>query len=362
MLPLSAVFVSLFLLFVPISDATQTPRMSLDWGIADDTYNEAANSMTIGSIDNCLTTDPPGNNDQHIHPAYLVLQGVEDMVGWQVRLNYDGGKMRPASMNTAPFMDSRTGQSVAFTNLPIDPATGVHRDLINASHIPPAAPGDQTAAIGALYSGTQTAQISPDSPPKNPPDDNSYSAPDGGILATITMQVLAGQAGQPLLTMDLDDGDPNPPGSGLSVFTDEGLKSIYLDESSLFDGYHAEGSTCVPPMIVPPLPGTNGSPGQPGGPGAPAASGGPGASGAPGGSPGASGSAGATTAPGGATGSPSASPTSSPSRSNPAGQGGGSNDGGTPTWVYVLIVAAVVAVPAAGFAAWRYRSRLPWFT
>jgi len=28
----------------------------------------------------------------------------------------------------------------------------------------------------------------------------------------------------------------------------------------------------------------------------------------------------------------------------------------------VLIVAAVVAVPAAGFAAWRYRSRLPWFT
>ena len=71
MLPLSAVFVSLFLLFVPISDATQTPRMSLDWGIADDTYNEAANSMTIGSIDNCLTTDPPGNNDQHIHPARL---------------------------------------------------------------------------------------------------------------------------------------------------------------------------------------------------------------------------------------------------------------------------------------------------
>ena len=362
LVPLSAVFVSLFLLFVPISSATQTPRMSLDWGTADDTYNEATNSMSISSIETCLTTDPPGNNDQHIHPAYLILQGVEDMIGWQARLNYDGGRMRPASVNTAPFTDSRTAQSVAFTNLPIDPATGVHRDLINASRIPPAQPGAQTAAMGALYAGEQTAPISPDSPPKNPPDDTSYSAPDGGILATIAIQVLAGQAGQPLLTIDLDDGDPNPPGSGLSVFTSAGLKQIYLDEGSLFDGFHAEGSTCVPPVIVPPLPGTNGSPGQPGGPGAPAASGEPGASGAPGSSPGASGSAGATTAPGGATGAASASPTSSPSRSNAAGQGGGSNDGGTPTWAYVLIVAAVVAVPAAGFAAWRYRSRLPWFT
>src|SRR5207249_6627716 len=101
------------------------------------------------------------------------------------------------------------------------------------------------------------------SPPKNPPDDTSYSAPDGGILATIAIQVLAGQAGQPLLTINLDDGDPNPPGSGLSVFTSAGLKQIYLDEGSLFDGFHAEGSTCVPPVIVPPLPGTNGSPGQP---------------------------------------------------------------------------------------------------
>ena len=232
LVPLSAVFVSLFLLFVPISSATQTPRMSLDWGTADDTYNEATNSMSISSIENCLTTDPPGNNDQHIHPAYLILQGVEDMIGWQARLNYDGGRMRPASVNTAPFTDSRTAQSVAFTNLPIDPATGVHRDLINASRIPPAQPGAQTAAMGALYAGEQTAPISPDSPPKNPPDDTSYSAPDGGILATIAIQVLAGQAGQPLLTIDLDDGDPNPPGSGLSVFTSAGLKQIYLDEGT----------------------------------------------------------------------------------------------------------------------------------
>jgi hypothetical protein len=355
--PLSAAFVSFFFLFVPLtSRATQTPRMSLDWGTADDTYNEATNSMTIGSIDNCLTTPPPGNNDQHIHPAYLIVQGVEDMIGWQARLNYDGGKMRPMSVNTAPFADSGRGQSVAFPNLPIDPTTGVHRDLINASHIPPAAPGPQTAAMGALYAGAQSEPISPDSPPKIPPDDTSYGAPDGGILATIAIQVLQGQAGQPLLTMDLDDGDPNPPGSGLSVFTSQGLKSIYLDESALFDAYHAEGSTCVPPVIVPPLPATAGGQGQPGGPGAPAASA------APGSSPGASASAGATPRPGETTGTASPSTTSSSGDNHNAGGGSsGGNDGGTPTWVYVLLAAAAVAVLAAGFAAWRYRSRLPWF-
>ena len=162
-------------------------------------------------------------------------------------MNYDGGKMRPASVNFTPFADSARGQNVSFTNLPID-ADGVHRDIVSAGAIPPAAPGPQTTLIGATYSGASTAPISPDTPPKAPPDDTSYSAPTGGILADINLQVLAGQANQGLLTMDLDDASPNPPGSKVIVFNGAGASDINLAESALFDGFHAEGTVCVPPV------------------------------------------------------------------------------------------------------------------
>jgi hypothetical protein len=356
LIPASAAFVSLILLFVP-ARAAQTPRLALDMVTADDIYNESTNSMTIGSLDNCLTTAAPGNNAEHTHIAYLVVQGVEDMIGWQARLNYDGGRMRPATVNTTPFSDTTRGQNVSFTNMPIDPATGVHRDPINASTIPPAAPGPQTAAMGAIYAGAQNAAISPDTPSKSPPDDTSYSAPNGGVVAAVSLQVMAGQVGQPLMTIDLDDGDPNPPGSGIVVFTGQGTQPIYLAESDLFDGYHTEGTTCVPPVVIPPLPGATGVPGSQGTAGA---------SVAPGSSPGgASASAGAS--PGSTRG---ASRTASPSASSPGSgtgtnTGGGSNsgndDGGTPAWVYVLLVAAAVGLPVAGFFAWRNRERLPWF-
>src|SRR2546427_5240811 len=109
-LGLATAFVSLYFRFVPPTHATQNPRIALDMVTADDSYNESTNSMTVGSIDNCLTTDPPGNNDQHTHTAYLVIQEVEDLIGWQVRFNYDGGRMRPQSANFTPFHDVGRGQ------------------------------------------------------------------------------------------------------------------------------------------------------------------------------------------------------------------------------------------------------------
>ena len=72
--------------------------------------------MSAGSVDNCLATWLPGNNAQHNHTAHLVIQNVEDLVGWQARLNYDGGKMRPATVNFSPFTDDTTGQNVSFVN------------------------------------------------------------------------------------------------------------------------------------------------------------------------------------------------------------------------------------------------------
>lgn len=331
--------------------AVQAPRMALDMVTAGNTYDEASNTMVLGPIENCSTSAAPGNNAQHNHIVHLILQDVVDLIGWQVRLNYDGGRMRPSAVNFTPFAASSSGQNVSFTNLPIDPATGVHRDIVSAGNIQPAAPGAQTALIGAVYSGPQNAQISPDTPANAPPDDTSYSAPGGGVVAALTLQVLPGQAGQASLTMDLDDANPNPPGTDLHIFTGDGFQTVNLAENALFDGYHAEGASCVPPAGIPPVQGDDpGFPDPPPGNGA----GGttvPGATSPGEASPGEAGTSEAS--PGGtATGSPAPD-------GQTAGTEGTEDGGGTPVWVYLVAIVAPLAALAT-FAAWRFRSRLPW--
>jgi len=315
--------------------------------------------MVVGPIDNCLTTPAPGNNDQHMHTAHLIIQDVEDLIGWQARLNYDGGIFRPAAVNFTPYPDNIRGQNVSFTNLPLDPATGVHREILPVSDIPASAPGPQTALIAAAYLGDQTAASSPDTPPKSPPDDTSYSAPNGGILATINLQVLPGRAGQGLMAIDLDDANPNSPGSRVVVFDGSASRDITLEDGVLYDGFHAEGAACVPPpgVATPPPAGGPGAPGGQGVPGQPGVSPGTSPGTSPGASPGASPTVGA-----GAPGGTSPSGTSTPRGEDTDGNGegdGGEGDGGSSVWIYVLAVLALLAL-LAGLAAWRFRSRLPW--
>jgi len=100
--------------------------------------------------------------------------------------------------------------------------------------------------VGATYNGAQNAAVSPDTPPKVPPDDSSYTAATGGVLAAVTLRVEAGQSGQFLL-IDVDDWDPNPPGSSVVVFTSGGTDTLQLTGSALWDGAHAEGTTCPVP-------------------------------------------------------------------------------------------------------------------
>src|SRR5207244_11578446 len=88
--------------------------------------------------------------------------------------------------------------------------------------------------------------ISADSPPKAPPEETSYRALFGGVLATVNLQVLAGNAGQQSLFMNLDDGTPNAPGSGVVVFDGFGTQTIDLLPNELGDGFHGEGASCVP--------------------------------------------------------------------------------------------------------------------
>jgi hypothetical protein len=154
------------------SSAVQNPSMSIDMVTDGNTYvpsvdqdangfpDPGTNHMTIGTIDSCLTTAAPGNAASHNHTVHLLIRNVEDLVGWQVRFNYIGDQMRPASFDATPFTDTG-GQRVGFANLPID--AGVHRDVIPASNIP-AAPGDgamtpQSALVGAVYNGAQTFAV-----------------------------------------------------------------------------------------------------------------------------------------------------------------------------------------------------------
>ena len=204
------------------------------------------NSMTVGTIDPCLTTAAPGNNVQHNHTAHLIIQNVEDLIAWQVRFNYLGDQMRPSTFGATPFTDSFTGQTIGFVNLPID--GDVHRDVIPASNIPPAAPGPQTALIGAVYNQAQNFAVSPDTPQKAPHDEanQTYGTTGGGILATLTLQVLAGNAGNPSLFMNLDDDFPTLPGSTVNFFNGTGAQEFKLTSGALGDGFHGEGIACAP--------------------------------------------------------------------------------------------------------------------
>ena len=253
---------------VPESNAqapVQAPRLAIDMVPSSNSYDSGTHSMTVGQIDYCLENPPPGNNAAHNHLAQIVISGVEDLVGWQARLNYEGAFMRPQSVTFGVFQDDARAQNVSFPNLPIDGAGGVHRSITEVANIPPAAVGPQTALIGSAYMGDQNFAVSPDTPPKLLPDDSSYSAPGGGVLAQILLEVHANRAGD-VLYLDLDDSSPNAPGSKATVFTGSGTSDIDLLAATMADGFHAEGTSCpvlggvptVNPGLIPPPPEADG--------------------------------------------------------------------------------------------------------
>jgi hypothetical protein len=213
------------------------------------------NHMSVGAINNCLTTAPPGSAVTHNHIVHMVIRNVEDVVGWQARMNYIGDKMRVSGFNPSPFTDTFNGGTVGFTTLPLE--LGVHRDFVPASGIPGAPPDNtntpQTALIGGVYGGAQSFGISPDTPQKAVHDETNqtYGTTGGGILATVTLQVFGNEQGQSLF-MNLDDGSPNPPESNVQVFNGTGLTPIPISVDQLGDGFHGEGTTtCIPAGCTP---------------------------------------------------------------------------------------------------------------
>jgi len=245
--------------------ATQAPSLSLDMVTAGNGYSDPGsggdNSMAVGAIDQCV--QEAGNNNAHNRTAHLIVQNVEDLAGVQARFNFDSSKAAVTNFISAPFQDTSTLQNVGFLNLPLDPALGNnHRDLTGASDFS----RTNTALVSASYLGEQTFPISPDTPAKSPtPDDTSYSAPSGGIVGTVIINVRAGQLGQPSLYVDLDDGDPEAPGSSVDIFTSNGIEKVALASSALKDGFIGNGVPCLPvappslPLPSPPSGGAGGN-------------------------------------------------------------------------------------------------------
>jgi len=249
------------------SQAVQMPRISLDMDPSTNSYTPSVdadgdgipdpgtNAMTVGTVENCLTSIP-GNNAEHSHPVHLIIQDVEDLIAWQVRINFDGTRAAPANINFQPFTDTALeSEPISFLNLPVDSVWGGHRPLYGAQEVLNPTDIDATALFGAAALGEPTFAVSPDVPEKSPHDETArtYSVSGGGLLAALDFVTRAGQDGQPSLQLDLDDASPNPPGSKVVIFDGSGLRSILLPNFALGDGHHGEGATCQA-IAEPPAP------------------------------------------------------------------------------------------------------------
>src|SRR5437870_4814003 len=171
------------------SRAVQNPTIKMDMVATGNTYSDpgmgGTNSMTVGTVESSSTG---GNPATHTHSVQLIVQNVEDLVGWQARANYIGDRMRCSIINLTPFNDTTAGQAIGFANLPIDQVSGIHHTVTTAGGSCPAAPADntntpQTHLFGATYNGGVEGDvnfaISPDTPAKSPADDTSYSTTGG---------------------------------------------------------------------------------------------------------------------------------------------------------------------------------------
>ena len=229
------------------SRAVQAPVMSLDMDPADNSYDAASNTMTVGTTDGCVASET-ANPGTHTHTMHVVIQNVEDLIGWQGRLNFDPSAMKPVDVDFAPFLDTNGNEPVSFVNMPIDRSRFKHREIVRAST--DLTSGAASALIGSVYLREQYAEISPDTPAKSPPDDSSYSAPTGGVVAAVKLEVEGDQSGRTLY-MQLDDNNPYPPGSKLVTFTSGGYDEINFSQDSLTSGYHAEGASACASVPTP---------------------------------------------------------------------------------------------------------------
>src|SRR5207237_5505952 len=106
---------ALFLSGALTSRAVQNPSMSIDMLPAGNSYSDPGlagdNSMTVGVIDSSSTVS---SNITHLHSVQLIIQNVEDLVGWQTRVNYSGDRMGCAIINLNALTATPNRPTIGF--------------------------------------------------------------------------------------------------------------------------------------------------------------------------------------------------------------------------------------------------------
>ncbi len=323
----------------------------------------------------------------------IVIQNAQEMVGVDIRINYDPARISLLSASMTPFTGGSTGQSVGLMNLPAPPyapfSFSTHATAGPATNI------DNTngaAFLSGTYLGTRTFAQSTESGPavdgatNTLPNRNAGHAPDGGVVFRVTWRLIdvspagVGPEDTADILLDLTTAGPSftsggaiSAGSQFVTLTDEDpfqQAIITLGSDDLIDGLISVNKTspvpCPPSSTGDPGAGTGIGSGATPGPGtAPGAGITPGAETGPGTGGDGMATAAATPAPNG-DGSPSTATTtaestpgggaSDPLDSDDAGGGGSGSD-----WVTPALVASLILLFLGGGALlWLNRRRIAW--
>jgi hypothetical protein len=221
------------------------PAFFIDTDLGGTTYNAdpdldgdpADNELLVASVESCISVSATA------WPRTLAIdvvgRNLADVVGTQVRVDYDATLVEVVAGQHGIFTDDITGLNVGFLNLPVEPGTWARRNLIEAGDF---RAGRGYAFFGALYIGPQEPFVSPDHPhPPTPTELYRADSPAGVLLARLTVRLQLASDNQ-LVPIELSSVAP---ASGYST-TDGfgGLIDVRLGNDSLFGATLAVNRPC----------------------------------------------------------------------------------------------------------------------
>ena len=240
--------------------------------------------MSVDTITRCVRRDITDFTQitQRRIVTDIIIRDAQEMVGGDVRINFDPSLIQFVSATITPFPGGGfTGQPVGLINLPVEPfAGGTHRTAIpafNSDNV------NGAAFLAGVYLGSRLFKVSNESGPSvdsavnSLPDRNAGQAPGGGVFVRIIWRLQAASDGQDVL-IDLTTAGPSFTGGGditvgsdlVTLVTESpapggAQEVVTLGNADLFDGVvsvnKALPSSCPPAAPAPaptatPVPGT----------------------------------------------------------------------------------------------------------